>query len=656
MSKFITSSLMALGLALAIPQTAIAKEGKGGVVVKSDIDLEYWALPSAIRTARVSPDGKYLAYIRNLSKTGNPIIEVLEVNNLAKKPHRIGAESMEITGYNWISDTDMTISFQRQVSKRIKGFNRGAFKGKLARYNMDDGKFEELSDDNFSYSLTNRLVDDPDHVLMRISEFERGKAFRSPSYYKVNLDSGSKKLVLKGSDEYGGYRFDEKGNPRMAVSRSSDNQYTIYHHRPVGGSGWTEFARHDRDSFENFIPVEFVENNPDQMYVFAHNGHDRLGLWKYNISTKSFGELVFRHDKVDLSGLVRHTNSWENPNKVTGVSYSVDKQYRKYFDAQEQSVMSQFESAIPNAYDVQLISRSKDGNVIVAYNSGPKDPGTYYLYNGGKFKKIGETNAYITSKDLNSVEYITYKARDGMDIHAYVTKPKGAGPHPLVVMPHGGPFVSETPSYDPWAQMFANNGYMVLQPQYRGSRKYGLKYYQAGFINGGQGGKAMQDDKDDGAKYLIDQGLVDADRVAMMGFSYGGYAALIAAAREPNMYQCVIAGAAVADNLQQVNLYRNDVKGAQREEQLKFWDDSISPIKEVDKVNIPMLVFHGTVDQRVAIKHAKKYVDELKKHKKDFEYVELKDADHGGFKYEHMIKIYPKMIKYLQNDCGPDGL
>jgi len=658
MKKLFGCSILAMVMAAAIPNQAIAKDGKGGVVAKDAVPMEYWALPSTMRNARLSPDGKYLALVRAQSKKGQPIVEILEVDNLTKKPHRIGADSMRITGFDWISNTDMTIGFEKQVSKRIKGFNQGASKSKLARFSMDDKKFEELTDDTSSITMVNTLPNDNDHVLMRYFKFVENESVRAPSFYKVNLQNGSRKLVLKGNREHFGHQFDSDGNPRLVFTRSSDNQETIVHHRPPGGTGWTEIARVNRDSFDRFQPAGLIENDPNNIYVLANNGHDKVGLWKYNIQTKSFGELVHRRDDVDLLAAGFHTNRWANPESFTHVTYATDKRHRKYFDAEEQDIMRQFEGAIPNAYNVSLTSRSKDGKIIVVYNEGPKDPGSYYLYNDGDFKKIGSTNSLLKSDNLGSLEYITYKARDGKSIHGYVTKPKGAGPHPLVVMPHGGPFVGETPAYDPWAQMLVNNGYMVLQPQYRGSQKYGLEYYKAGFINGGEGGKKMQDDKDDGAKYLIEKGLVDADRIAMFGWSYGGYAALIAASRSPNMYQCVIAGAAVADNTQQVNYYRNSLRGTQKVEQLKFWDDSINPIDEVSKVNVPMLIIHGSVDQRVPVKHSKKYVSALKKEGKDFEYVELKNSDHffNTINYDHKMDFYPKMIKFLQNDCGPDGL
>ena len=206
--------------------------------------------------------------------------------------------------------------------------------------------------------------------------------------------------------------------------------------------------------------------------------------------------------------------------------------------------------------------------------------------------------------------------------------------------------------------MLANNGYLVLQPQYRGSRNYGLEFYKSAFIDGGQGGYKMQDDKDDGALHLVQRKLADPDRIALFGWSYGGYAALVAASRTPQIYQCVIAGAAVSDPLMQVNFYRFNMSGAQKIEQLRMWDDSISPLEEAAKVNVPMLLIHGSVDQRVPPKHAKKYRDKLDEHDKQYQFVELEGADHfdNTLFYDHQLTLFTSMIDYLANDCGPQGL
>ena len=142
-----------------------------------------------------------------------------------------------------------------------------------------------------------------------------------------------------------------------------------------------------------------------------------------------------------------------------------------------------------------------------------------------KWRKLGSRNPLLAPEDLSSVEYIRYKARDGQVVPAYLTKPNtGSAPWPLVVLPHGGPHVNEVIGFDEWGQMLANNGYMVLQPQYRMSTGWGKKHFDGGLH---QHGLAMQDDKDDGAQYLIDKGLANKDKIAMFGWSYGGYAALV---------------------------------------------------------------------------------------------------------------------------------
>src|SRR5690606_13334889 len=150
-----------------------------------------------------------------------------------------------------------------------------------------------------------------------------------------------------------------------------------------------------------------------------------------------------------------------------------------------------------------------------------RDPGTFYLLKDNRLETVGSKQPLLKSEHLADVRYISYEARDGLRIPAYITVPHGEPPFPLVVMPHGGPFVPEVVGYDEWGQVLANNGYLVLQPQYRGSLNYGLQFYLSAFIEGGQGGYKMQDDKDDGALYLVEQGLADPDRMAMFGWSYG---------------------------------------------------------------------------------------------------------------------------------------
>jgi len=197
-----------------------------------------------------------------------------------------------------------------------------------------------------------------------------------------------------------------------------------------------------------------------------------------------------------------------------------------------------------------------------------------------------------------------------------------------------------------------------LQPQYRMSHGYGMDHFTSAFINGSEWGRKMQDDKDDGALYLVEKGLAEKDRIAMFGWSYGGYAALVAASRSPQIYQCVIAGAAVSNPRRQTNEYGGSV----RTETDKIWQksnfDAVQPTEEVAKVNIPILLIHGSVDQRVRPRQANMYLKELEKHNKPYKMVWLDGADHfySTLFYDHQLTLYENLISYLKNECGPGGL
>jgi dipeptidyl aminopeptidase/acylaminoacyl peptidase len=649
--------------------TGLYVAGISGIAAAASADapapypLEYWALREVINNAQVSPDGKYLGLMKIPSRDGNPVIEVYETADLSGEPFRVNADPMEITGFDWVSDTAIIFSLRQKVRDRIEGFNEGVYEGRLAMVDVEDEKMRSFDEENAT--IENLLPNKPDKVVLSFLEGgEEGpgskikEAFRPRSYWEFDLKKGTKSLLIRGKLSLGNIEFDADGNPWLARGFDISRGEFIWYVRPPGESGWKEVWRQHEDEFELFSILAVDDTKPDHTLVVANNGNDKAGLWSFDLNARTPDELIYRRSDVDVQGVRYHSNEWQHPDKVIGVTYVKDKLHTEYFDEMEGAVYKQLEGIIPYAWYIDINSRSRDGKTMTIYNAGPRDPGTYYLLKDGRLDAIGSKQPLLESEKLADLQYLTYEARDGVSIPAYLTVPHGDPPFPLVVLPHGGPFVSEVVLYDEWAQLLANNGYLVLQPQYRGSQNYGMAFYLSAFLNGGQGGYKMQDDKDDGALYLVEKGLADADRLAMFGWSYGGYAALVAASRTPQIYQCVIAGAAVSDPLMQVNYYRYQMRGAQRDEQLRMWDDSISPLREVEKVNVPLLIVHGDVDQRVPPEHAKKYLRELDRLDKTYEYVELKGADHfyDTLFYDHQITLYEALIGYLKNDCGPGGL
>ncbi|WP_444940413.1 alpha/beta hydrolase family protein [Microbulbifer sp. ZKSA004] len=622
--------------------------------------LEYWALRDVVKNVEVSPDGKHFALIKIPTKDGNPIIEVYETNDTDSEPYRINSDPMEIMSFNWASNDVILMGLRQKVRDKIDGFNEGVYETLLASVDIKKKKLKKY--DDLGAEIEHLLPNKKNKIIY--SYYPGGEnskikeAFRPKAYYELDLKRGSKKLILRGKLELGSIEFNGKGDPWLARGFDEGKGEFIWYERVTDKKNWREIYRLSEDSFEQFRIEGFDENNPNIIFVLANNGKDKAGLWEFDIRKKKFIEPIYLRNDVDVAGVIYHSNRWNNPDTVIGVYYFKDGIQVEYFDTESAAISKQLQGIIPNADYARISNSNSSGNSMIIRNDGAHDPGSYFLLHKGKLTKLGSRQPLLKADQLADVRYIEYTARDGKKIPAYLTVPNGEPPYPAVVMPHGGPFVSEVVLYDEWAQLLANNGYLVLQPQYRGSMGYGLDHYMSAFKNGGQGGYKMQDDKDDGMLHLVELGLADPERLAMFGWSYGGYAALVAASRKEQIYQCAIAGAAVSDPLMQVNYYRYRMRGAQKEEQLKMWGDSISPLEYAKDVNIPLLLIHGSVDQRVPPIHAKKYRKALEKYGKDFKYVELDGADHFSdtLFFEHQNKLFESMITYLKDECGPEGL
>ena len=653
-----------VGVAVAVAVAVII----GTFALAKPYPLEQWAMRHVVDNVRVSPNGKRLAMLKIPSRDGNPVIEVYDAADLKKEPFRLDAKPMEILGFFWINDDRILFTARQAVRKRIDGFNRGVYGYAGGMLDLEKEKVTRFSDE---VGIASLLPEDPDKVLLAVpppggnKDGPFAKLVRRIlpyDYYEYDLKKGTRKLLMQGKLTMGDYRFDRQGQPWMARGFDVGAEENIWYWR-TPEEKWQEFYRMPRSEaeFQPFDVMGVDDTKPHHAYVIARNGHDKSGLWSFDMKNKRFAEAIYRRPDVDVWGVRYHRNPWEHPGKVVGVTYLTDKTHAEYFDGEEAAIRQQLEGAIPHAHNVRVTS-SHDGRTLVVSNDGPKDPGTYYLLREGKLEPIGSQQPLFASEDLADVEYHTYDARDGLKLAAYVTRPVGPDakpPHPLVVLPHGGPFARDGTGYDKWAQLLANYGYLVVQPEFRGSLGYGEASYRSAYSESGQWGHAMQDDKDDAALYLVKKGLADPERMAMFGWSYGGYAAAVAASRTPQLYQCVIAGAAVFDPMMQVNYYSSRLPKPLRSRWVPMHEVAIDPMEEAAKVNVPMLIIHGDVDQRVPVEHARNYRKELDKHKKPYKYVELEMADHfySTLFHNHQLEFFSAMIDFLQgNDCGPGGL
>lgn len=666
--SLLLSASLTLGFAGFANVANAQSTAANGYTAGTPVPMEYWAVRDAVSGVSVSPDGKHMVVQRINSKDGDPIIEVYKVDNLSETPIRINAKPMEfLGGGTWVSDDVFTGQAMQVVNKSVKGPERDVRRYKNYAYNIEKKDFTTFETSRGVFELVGLLPKEPREILIAesngptVGRSDDPRAVLRPrSYFKYNIDSGAKSLVLRGGGKYPQASFDLDGKPRISSGADVASDEIMTYYRSPTDTDWKEISRLSAKDWDRtkFNYVSDVEGKPDVILVTARaNGEDKIALWEYDTDSLKYLRKVYGNPDVDVLGGF-FGNGLAGDNELKGVVFGGDKINRHFFSQTEKALYDKIRPSIKNAFQMTITSRSRDGNVMTVLNRGPSDSGTHYLINRGKLQKLGSTNPLLKAQDYSNVEYIKYPARDGLMIPAYVTKPKGPGPHPLVVLPHGGPYIQETIVYDEWSQMLANNGYMVIQPQYRGSEGHGWNHYIKTWHEHGLG---MNDDKDDGAKYLISKGQVDPDRVAMFGWSYGGYAALVAASREDQIYQCAIPGAFVADPLMSYN--------GRKDTTFKYFDEfsaqrggkvGINPMDEVAKVNIPMLLIHGEWDRRVLFKHYDKYKKALKSAGKadQMTFLPLKKADHFLYthRYEHNIEYMTAIVDYLKNDCGPSGL
>ncbi|WP_298464464.1 prolyl oligopeptidase family serine peptidase [uncultured Erythrobacter sp.] len=648
-----------LGLSVAAPSEAQAQ---------SSIPVDVWSLRNVVNAVQVSPDGKHVLVHINPTKDGEYLLQIFRTDDLSEPVRTLAADPMEIISARWVSDNHIFGSAWQEVRKRVTRPEENHRSFKAYFYNLEENKFSTV-DGNFG--IEGLLPNEPNHILIGTgnaipdsSGVDPFAAFRPVSYYKFDLRSGSRKLVIKGNEKYSNLAFDIDGNPRYAEGYDNETKKLSYYFRRPGEGSWTQFGdEFDLDDHENLYRVlggfqglvGFDDKDTNIGYIIDNrDGEDKAALYKFDFTSGDFGEKMFQAEDSDVMGV--QTHSIPGNNKLVAAMYPGAKRERHWFDEEEKALYEALEQQIPYAHQISITSRSRDGNTMIVQNSGPRDPGSFWMVKDGQMAKLGSRNPLINPDQLSDVKYIRYEARDGRMIPAYVTVPKGEGPFPLVVQHHGGPHVNAVQGYNEIGQMLASAGYMVLYPQNRISTGWGKSHFDAGY---GEHGLAMQDDKDDGALYLIEQGLVDPDRVAFYGWSYGGYAALVASQREDNIYQCAIAMAGVSDPAKS---YRNR-RGTNSPKALDDWGKrrgmiGVNPIEDVAKANIPLLMAHGDVDSRVRYYHLKDYKSALEKAGKGSlgQFLTLKGVDHNNLMFDHQQQLYTKMLDFLANDCGPGGL
>ncbi|MGP8226732.1 MAG: alpha/beta fold hydrolase [Terracidiphilus sp.] len=628
--------------------TAAGAQDKKAAGVPPLIDRELIFGNPEIAGAELSPNGQYLAFLKPWKETRN--VYVKAVGEPFSAARLLTTESKRpVAGYFWTRDSKYILYVKDHDGD--ENFNV---------YAVDPAaKPEAGADAPPSRDLTGikgaRVLicalpkSDPDIVYIGLND--RDKAWHD--LYKLKISTGEKTLLRKNTDRIVGWDFDHKGQLRLAA-RSADN-------------GDTEILRVDADKltkiyscsvFETCGTLHFLPDN-SRIYIETNKDMNLISLMLLDPATGKtemvesdplgevdFGGALFSEKTEEL------VETWYVHDKVK--TYFKEKAFGEDDHWLQEHFKGQF---------VSVVSRTADEKTWLVTAHSDTEPGQTLIFDRKTRTLTPQYKIWekLPRQDLAEMKSVTYKSSDGLEIHAYLTLPKGvpAKNLPTLIIPHGGPWGRDEWGYNPWAQFPANRGYAVLQPNFRGSTGYGRKFLDAGNL---EWGRKMQDDVTWGVKYLVAEGIADPKRVGIMGGSYGGYATLAGVAFTPDLYA---AGVDIVGPSNLITLMESIPpywEAARKMFAVRMGDVSTpegkkllmeeSPLNSVDKIKTPLLVAQGANDPRVNRREAEQIVIALRDRGFPVEYILAPDEGHGFARPVNNLALFMEAEKFLAAHLG----
>ena len=631
------------------------------------IPLEHFTRFDEFSGLKISPDGEFIAL--RTGKYGRSALLFIDLKNKKIVSGVRAPEDGEIDEYYWISPTRLIYMLAQRQSGRIRptptgeifAINRdGGSNRQLYGYRAEESTLDtHLPTRKASYAtpeLLSSLKKDADNILIaeypwrNVGNVWQYNADAKPLISRLNVFSGKKQQLEMAPLSGAQLLLDYEDNVRFAYG-ANEHQKVAVSWKPEPGGDWTSFELEGfRD--ETVTPRRFSADNRSVFLTGVREGETFDALYRLDLQTKAI-EQVYAFEDGSVGGVITDFADRE----IVGVTGYSDH-HTDHWLLNDNSAAQTYQ-ALQRAFPKQRVnvtSNTDDGRLAIVFVDSDVSPGDYYLFDTvsrrAEFLRSGRI--WIEPKQMRPKEPITVKARDGLQLHGYVTRPAGDGPHAMVVMPHGGPYgVRDSWEFEPEVQLLANRGYAVLQINFRGSGGYSMDFQRAGYRE--WGGK-MQDDLTDATRWAIEQKIAPADRICIYGVSYGGYAALMGAVREPDLYRCAIGYAGVYDlellfesgdipdsNWGLAYLQRtlgNDVANLRAH----------SPVHNAQSIKAPVLLIHGKVDGRAEYVHAQRMRVALEKNQKRFEFLALGREGHGIYDEESRREIYERILQFLDTN------
>ncbi len=610
---------------------------------ETDMDIPKIPLKEFFKNPEVtgyalSPDGKNLAYLAPVKQRLNVFVKTLNGENakqITKETKR------DIAGFIW------------KGSDRILYLKDNAGDENFALFGLqiDSGMIQGYT--NFDNVLTNIIDDLPDddlHVIIGMNK-------RNPQIfdaYRLNVQTGDLTMIAENPGNISSWMTDHKGKLRVAIQTDGVNSSVL--HRLDEYATWDTIIT--TNFREMFSPQFFDFNDTTVAYGISNIGRDKAALVKVDMTTGKELKVVYQNDLNDISGA-----AYSHRRKVlTSVFWIGDKAQRSGFDPTVDGIYKHLEQELPGV-EIYLTSTNKAETIYLVKTTNDKSRGSYYSFSVSdkKLQKIADVSPWLNEAFMADMKPITYKSRDGLTIHGYLTLPKGEIPKnlPVVVNPHGGPWARDVWGFNPEVQMLANRGYAVLQVNFRGSTSYGRSFWEASFK---QWGQSMQNDISDGIRYLVKEGIVDQNRIGIYGGSYGGYATLAGVTLTPDLYACAIDYVGVSNLFTFMEtippywiqyremLYEMVGDPIKDKEMLSRY----SPALHADQIKTPLFIAQGANDPRVKQSESDQMVKALKDKGVEVEYMLKTNEGHGFRNEENKFEFYAAMEVFLDKHLRPD--
>ncbi len=621
----------------------------------------------ALLAASLSPDGETIAVLRQQAGAkaedkGFAFVDLYKAADPKAKPARVTLGELTVTGLNWAGNSRLLIGLLAQTEQTFRpteGFIESSYQiaarrlmsvgidGKGAIILFADDRAISRIDPDLSV-IIDRPDNDPGHILMRAFNASVG----AYGLYRVDVVSGAHEMVEKGTVRTGGW-FMQDGR---AVARldSAGRSSAVLLSRPPGQSDW-KIVRKIRRETELVGPdFELVGPTPE-LGVFlartAQPGDTALALRRFNLFTGEVGDVVASRPDRDVEGVLI-----DGVRRLVATRYRVD---RVDYDFSDPAVAPHFRAIdrfLRGEANAALVDCDRAHNRFIVNAHGPRVAGAYYFYDKAaqRMEALGLARPWLSLDSLAPVEMLDVRTRDGAVLRAYLTVPRAEGPRPLVVLPHGGPESRDAFDFDVFAQALAAQGWLVLQPNFRGSGGYGRAFLEAGRRRWGE---RMQEDVEDAVDQVLASGRADKTRVAICGASYGGYAALMGAVRRPALYRAVVSIAGVSD-LADMLAYERE--GGEDEPVYQYWLKVIgdpkadadqlrrwSPRFQSAHVAAPVLLIHGLADRTVPARQSRFMAQSLKAAGQRFDHTELPQVGHRGWKPEVMRQVLEQSTAFI---------